>query len=129
MPRERSAASLLICSGPCRRPGTLAKARADRGEAKRNFHTHPQMGAAQSGAGRNSSCVFVVGSRFYLASQAAGLDAPNFRRDKETLALARTGSGAGETASGADSISGETNRSFAKALHAGSNEGRGAALP
>jgi TolA-binding protein len=33
------------------------------------------------------------------------LDASNFRRDKETFAVARTSSGAGETAPGADSIS------------------------
>src|SRR5947207_12576429 len=87
------------------------------------------MGAAQSGAGRNSRSLFVGGSRFYLASQAARLDAPNFRRDKETLALARTGSGAGETAPSADSIPRETNRSFAIALHAESNDRRGTASP
>src|SRR5262245_24495413 len=69
------------------------------------------MGAAKSGAGRNSRSLFVVGSRFYLAFQAARLDPPSFRCDKETLALTRRSSGAGETARGADSVSGDTNRS------------------
>src|SRR6266403_6023069 len=87
------------------------------------------MGATKSGAGRNGRSLFFVGSRFYLASQAARLDASNFRRNKETFALARTGSGAGETAPGARSISRVTIRSLSIALQADSNRRRGAALP
>ena len=98
MPGERAEAPLLIRSGSGRRFGTLAQARADPGEAEWSLYTQPQMGAAQSGARRNSHSVFVAGRRFYLVSQAARLDAPNFRRDKETFALARRGGGAGETA-------------------------------
>src|SRR5438477_9555601 len=125
---ERSAAPISRGCGTGRRPGTLAKARAHPREAKWSFHTHPQMGAAQSGAHRNSRSVFVVGSRFYLASQATRLEAPNFRRDKETLAIATTGSGTDETAPGANSISRGTNRRFANAHKARSKRDRGAAL-
>ena len=64
--------------GTGRRPGTLAKARADPRKAKWIFHTRPQMGAAQSGARRNSRSVFVVGSRFYLASQASQIGRAKF---------------------------------------------------
>src|SRR5207253_1696218 len=48
--------------------------------------------------------------------------------DKEPMAVARTDSGAGETAPGADSISGVTIRSLSVALEAESNRRRGAAL-
>ena len=98
-------------------------------KAKWIFHTRPQMGAAQSGARRNGRSVFVVGSRFYLASQGARLDASNFRRYKETFAVARTSSGAGETAPGADSISGGAIEVANRTGHGReSRRGRGAAL-
>ena len=45
---ERSTAPLLVRTRAGRRPGTLAKARANPGKAKWNFHTRPQMGAPKS---------------------------------------------------------------------------------
>ena len=43
----------------------------------------------------------LLGAASHLASQGARLDASNFRRDKETFAVARTGSGAIEVATSA----------------------------
>ena len=48
VPRERSKAPLLFRSRAGRRPGTLAKARANPGKAKWIFHTGQQMGATES---------------------------------------------------------------------------------
>ena len=48
VPGERSKAPLLFRSRAGRRLGTLAKARANPGEAKWIFHSWPQMGAAET---------------------------------------------------------------------------------
>ena len=60
VPRERSTAPLLFRSRAGRRPGTLAKARADPREAKWIFHTRPQMGATQSKHGRASHLLLAL---------------------------------------------------------------------
>ena len=48
VPGERSKAPVFFRSGTCRRPRTLAKARADSGTPHRNFHSSTQMGASKS---------------------------------------------------------------------------------
>ena len=103
------------------RTSTLARRPADQDSPCVTFDARLAMVAAQSGARRNGRSLFVVGSRFSLASQGARLEASNFRRYKEIFAVARTSSGTGETAPGADSISGVTNRTWAIALHAESS--------
>src|SRR4030095_6077684 len=74
-----------------RGPRALARGPTNQDSPRVTLNARLAMVTAQSGVRRNSRAVFVVGSRFYLASQGARLEAANFHRYKKAFAVARTG--------------------------------------